>query len=101
MMILLILFAPRPVTVSRRIQKGYLSRVYAHRETGYEANLRLPRIFAERSATTVFMAMDFLLLYYPHVTTTRRASDLHRDAFRNSYFQLTSWSCEAFFFVQT
>ena len=32
---------------------------------------------------------------------TRRASDLHRDALRTSYFQLTSWGCEAFCFVQT
>jgi hypothetical protein len=35
---------------------------------------------------TLFIAMDFLLMCYPHVTTnwTRRASDLHRDAIRTS-----------------
>jgi hypothetical protein len=34
---------------------------------------------------------------YPHVTATRRASDLHRDAIRTSYLQLTSCGREAFF----
>jgi hypothetical protein len=45
-----------------------------------------------QTQATLFMAMDFLLLCYPHVTTTRRASlrTLHLEAIRTSYLQLTS-----------
>jgi hypothetical protein len=52
--------------------------------------------FLLQTHATLFMAMDFLLLCYPHVTTTRRASDLHCDAIRTSYLQVTSLAVRLF-----
>jgi hypothetical protein len=51
-----------------------------------------------QTQATLFMAMDFLLLWYPHVATTRRASDFHRDAICTSYLQLTSLDRKGVFF---
>jgi hypothetical protein len=57
--------------------------------------------FLLQTQATLFMAMDFLLLCYPHVTTTRRASDLHCDAIRTSFLPSSNiLGREAFFFVQ-